>query len=222
MKLIYAKYLQNHSSVTLTLKNVSLYEMFSSNTEFNFSYFWKYESIQRINEYIESKIATLKNNPGKLASLHSFLIKPVQRIFKYPLFLKRIYDNTEPSHIDYSSLKHAMDTFSNMLAYINEHKRRKDLVVKILGSSEEKLTDTIRRNCRKKRVQMLNNLLGYDKRKTIDEAFNQEKDGFRLVENLIKTFHENLSEYLEKLKVIPQLVDSFKCRYFLNSIQFYF
>jgi hypothetical protein len=102
-----------------------------------------------------------------------------------------------------------MDTFSNMLAYINEHKRRKDLVVKILGSSEEKLTDTIRRNCRKKRVQMLNNLLGYDKRKTIDEAFNQEKDGFRLVENLIKTFHENLSEYLEKLKVISQLVDSF-------------
>ena len=51
----------------------------------------KYEANEKINEYINIRLETLKNK-CKIPTLASLLIKPVQRIFKYPLFLKRIYE----------------------------------------------------------------------------------------------------------------------------------
>ena len=47
----------------------------------------------------------IKNRPEcSLLDLESYLIKPMQRVTKYPLLLKEILKHTEPAHPDYAAL----------------------------------------------------------------------------------------------------------------------
>lgn len=52
-------------------------------------------------------------------SLDSLLIKPVQRLLKYPLLLSSILKNTPESHSDYLSLKHALREIESCAQGIN-------------------------------------------------------------------------------------------------------
>jgi hypothetical protein len=60
--------------------------------------------------------------------LNSFLIKPVQRVLKYPLLLKELKNTTEPDHPDYAMLTDAIRRMKLVATAINEGKRRKELV----------------------------------------------------------------------------------------------
>ncbi len=138
-------------------------------------------------------------------------MKPVQRIFKYPLFLKRILENTSKSHIDYNNLENALGEFTQILEFINEYKRRKDLISKYLtsGSNGEQtsITDMMKKinlkTLKKKTTRMsvqFSNILGIHSQQIIDEAFYQEEARFRLAEKSMLTFYNNLKEYLNDLK----------------------
>ena len=59
--------------------------------------------------------------------LQSLLIKPVQRVLKYPLLLTSLVDKTEDSHPDYKTLLNAKEAIGRVAQDINEIKRRKDL-----------------------------------------------------------------------------------------------
>lgn len=169
----------------------------------------KYEANPKLNEYINERLKLLPN--PKLPTLQSLLIKPVQRIFKYPLFIKRIYDNTEQEHCDYTDLKEALEVFTKMLNFINEYKRRKDLVSKYLSASNEELTitdmikkinfKTIKKKTTRISVQF-SNLLGIYNQQIVDESFYRIETNFRIVEKLLRTFFSNLNEYLACIKVI--------------------
>lgn len=56
------------------------------------------------------------------------LIKPVQRIMKYPMLFKELLAATTPAHPDYFNLKQAAASASEVADEINEAKRRKELV----------------------------------------------------------------------------------------------
>ncbi|CAJ0755213.1 9596_t:CDS:10 [Entrophospora sp. SA101] len=66
----------------------------------------------------------------------SLLIKPVQRVLKYPLLLQQILSLTKTSHPDFDQLKLAFDEIQKIAERINEIKRRKDIVEKIVGSKK--------------------------------------------------------------------------------------
>lgn len=59
--------------------------------------------------------------------LGSLLIKPVQRLMKYPLLLRELLNSTPTSHPDHEALQHALFTMRTINWNINELKRRKDL-----------------------------------------------------------------------------------------------
>ena len=59
--------------------------------------------------------------------LQSLLIKPVQRVLKYPLLLNKIVENTSDSHSDYKVVHSAREAIAKVTQEINEIKRRKDL-----------------------------------------------------------------------------------------------
>ena len=63
-------------------------------------------------------------------NMGSILIKPVQRILKYPLILNELLKCTEEEHEDKPDLKEAVALMSDVAAFINETKRRKDIVEK--------------------------------------------------------------------------------------------
>lgn len=65
--------------------------------------------------------------------LDSLLVKPVQRILKYPLLLSELLDSTPPDHPDHAPLLSALEEVTNISVRINEMKKRADLVGQAVG-----------------------------------------------------------------------------------------
>ena len=65
--------------------------------------------------------------------LDSLLVKPVQRILKYPLLLQQLLESTLPDHPDHPSLEAAVKECMNISHRINEAKKRADLVDSIVN-----------------------------------------------------------------------------------------
>lgn len=61
-------------------------------------------------------------------SLRDYLIKPVQRICKYPLLLRELIKSTEASHPDYVKLTNALAKIQSVVAVVNERKDQEDCV----------------------------------------------------------------------------------------------
>ncbi|NXW80987.1 ITSN1 protein, partial [Hirundo rustica] len=58
--------------------------------------------------------------------LSSFLLKPMQRVTRYPLIIKNIMENTPESHPDHSHLRHALDKAEELCSQVNEGVREKE------------------------------------------------------------------------------------------------
>ena len=54
--------------------------------------------------------------------LESFLIKPVQRVCKYPLLLRELERATETDHVDYEDIAAAFEQIQSSVNSINETK----------------------------------------------------------------------------------------------------
>lgn len=65
-------------------------------------------------------------------SLNSFLIKPMQRITKYPLLIKELLKNTKEDHADYANLVEALSKLEIVANAVNERKRLSENRQKIL------------------------------------------------------------------------------------------
>lgn len=57
----------------------------------------------------------------------SLLIKPVQRVMKYPLLLSELWRATPEDHPDYRPLQEALTATKIINVNINEFRRRKDI-----------------------------------------------------------------------------------------------
>eukprot|EP00033_Pygsuia_biforma_P004658 GCRY01005105.1.p1 GENE.GCRY01005105.1~~GCRY01005105.1.p1 ORF type:complete len:625 (-),score=123.13 GCRY01005105.1:357-2048(-) len=68
----------------------------------------------------------------KQLNLFSYLIKPIQRICKYPLLLREIIKNTDESHPDYKALQRAMDAVEKKVSVINEQKRISEELLRVI------------------------------------------------------------------------------------------
>lgn len=62
-----------------------------------------------------------------MLDMGSLLIKPVQRIMKYPLLLGELWQATPEDHIDYLPLQEALTATKIINVNINEFRRRKDI-----------------------------------------------------------------------------------------------
>jgi len=58
--------------------------------------------------------------------LHAFLIKPMQRLCKYPLLLRELISCTAESHPDHANLVAAARDIGVAIERVNEHKRKLD------------------------------------------------------------------------------------------------
>ena len=77
------------------------------------------------------------NNASDITSawdLDSLLVKPTQRVSKYPMLLQQLLETTPSDHPDYEPLKAAGKESINMLTRINEAKKRADIVDHIINN----------------------------------------------------------------------------------------
>lgn len=69
-------------------------------------------------------------------NLDSMLIKPIQRITKYPLLFEDLLSCTTPVHPDYFNIRSAAELAKTIAIEIDEAKRRKDVVASALGTKK--------------------------------------------------------------------------------------
>lgn len=75
--------------------------------------------------------------------LASLLIKPVQRLLKYPLLLSAIIEETPDTHPDKPSLKDAKLRTEEIARNVNEIRRRSEVVKEVLTSKKKSLNVTV-------------------------------------------------------------------------------
>ena len=76
------------------------------------------------------------NNASDITSawdLDSLLVKPTQRVAKYPMLLQQLLETTPQDHPDREAIKTAANESISMLTRINEAKKRADLVDQIVN-----------------------------------------------------------------------------------------
>ncbi|KAG5848382.1 hypothetical protein ANANG_G00097880 [Anguilla anguilla] len=167
-----------------------------------------YEKDEEIKQHFKTCILSLKqiyDREGKpnLLDMGSLLIKPVQRVMKYPLLLGELWQATPDDHPDSQPMKEALTAAKIINLNINEFKRRKDIVMKYKRSEEEgtligKLNKFNIHSIRKKSDRLtgyLKILTGVEPQ-VKDELFDREEKLFRGLEKAVRQLVKNVCFYL--------------------------
>jgi hypothetical protein len=116
MEVIYGNYLKNHDAANQRLAAL------------------------QTNPTVKCWLDECHNNASDITSawdLDSLLVKPTQRISKYPLMLQQLLDSTPADHPDHDALKSAAKDSIAMLTRINESKKRTELVEQMIGRNNK-------------------------------------------------------------------------------------
>ncbi|KAG7492520.1 hypothetical protein MATL_G00014840 [Megalops atlanticus] len=188
-----------------------VYKIYCQNHDDAISLLEGYEKDENIQKHILEcleKLRALYREWGKTnyINLGSFLIKPVQRVMRYPLLLMELLNATPQAHHDRPQLTEAVASVKEINVNINEYKRRKDLVVKYRKGDEDTLIDKISKLSMHSIIKKSNRVSSHLKHLTgispqiKDEAFDETEKRFRLQERLIKSFIRDISLYLQHIR----------------------
>ena len=117
MEKVYADYLKNHDAANQKLQ------------------------ILQKNDNVQVWLNECRNYAQDLTAawdLDSLLVKPVQRILKYPLLLKELVEVTPENHPDFTALDIAARELVGVSKRINEMKKRADIVVQVAGGTKHR------------------------------------------------------------------------------------
>ncbi|KAK2817133.1 hypothetical protein Q5P01_025324 [Channa striata] len=168
-----------------------------------------YEKEEDIKQHFTACVLALKkiyDQEGKpnLLDMGSLIIKPVQRIMKYPLLLGELWQATPEDHPDYRPLQEALTAAKIINVNINEFKRRKDIVMKYRRVEDE---GTLRGKLHKLNIHSIrkkgDRFAGYLKILTgvepqvRDEVFDREEKLFRSLEKAVRLLAKNVQCYLQ-------------------------
>ncbi|XP_032110752.1 rho guanine nucleotide exchange factor 38 [Sapajus apella] len=171
-----------------------------------------YEKEEELKQHLSHCIQSLKKiymQEGKpnLLDMGSLMIKPIQRVMKYPLLLCELRNSTPPSHPDYRTLDDAFAAVKDINVNINELKRRKDLVLKYKKNDEdESLKDKLSKlnihSISKKSKRVTNHLkiLTRGESQVKDNTFNREEKLFRSLEKTVRHCVKNISLCLQHIQ----------------------
>lgn len=169
-----------------------------------------YEKEEEVKQHLTACVLALKkiyDQEGKpnLLDMGSLLIKPVQRIMKYPLLLGELWQTTPENHPDYQPVQEAFTAAKIINININEFKRRKDIVMKYKRLEDE---GTLRGKLHKFNIHSIrkkgDRFAGYLKILTgvepqvRDEVFDREEKFFRSLEKAVRLLVKNIQVYIQE------------------------
>ncbi|KAM9134491.1 dynamin-binding protein isoform 4-T4 [Pangshura tecta] len=188
-----------------------VYKVYCQNHDEAIALLEAYEKDERIQKHLLDSLESLRSLYSEWGctnyiNLGSFLIKPVQRVMRYPLLLMELLSATPESHPDKAPLAAAVLAVKEINVNINEYKRRKDLVLKYRKGDEDSLMEKISKLNFHSIIKKSNRVSSHLKHLTgfapqlKDEAFEETEKNFRLQERLIKSFIRDLSLYLQHIR----------------------
>uniref|UniRef100_A0ACB8FA38 Uncharacterized protein n=1 Tax=Sphaerodactylus townsendi TaxID=933632 RepID=A0ACB8FA38_9SAUR len=188
-----------------------VYKVYCQNHDEAIALLEAYEKDEGVQKYLLESLEILRNlysewGCANYIDLGSFLIKPVQRVMRYPLLLIELLSATPESHPDRVPLAAAVLAVKEINCNINEYKRRKDLVLKYRKTDDDSLIEKISKLNFHSIIKKSNRVSSHLKHLTgfapqlKDEAFEETEKNFRMQERLIKSFIRDLSLYLQHIR----------------------
>lgn len=114
---VYAAYLKNHDLANQRLKRV--------------------EEIPKVKIWL-SECSAYARDLTSGWNLDSMLVKPVQRLLKYPLLLGSLLETTPETHTDYAALQKAQRDMVAASIRINESKKRAEVLEQVMNAHKKK------------------------------------------------------------------------------------
>jgi hypothetical protein len=149
-------------------------------------------------------------------SLDSLLVKPVQRVLKYPLLLSQLLEETSDNHPDFSAIEVAAREMTGVSHRINELKKRVDLVEKVINRKRKE--SDVRAGISKafgRRTERLRQQVGLSEMKedrTYDELSTKFGTHFfqlQVVMRDVEMYTTEVTEFVEKFNGYIQSVEEF-------------
>jgi len=113
---------------------LKIYSIFSSSYANSMA---AYERLKRDSKEFSAFVREVQSKPEcQGVDLLGFLIKPVQRVCKYPLLFKELLKNTPPLHVDYPNIENCLKKVHEVAEYVNEKQRTIESLHKMLMIQE--------------------------------------------------------------------------------------
>lgn len=113
---------------------LKIYSIFSSSYAQSMA---TYERLKRDSKEFGAFVREIQSKPEcQGVDLLGFLIKPVQRVCKYPLLFKELLKNTPPEHVDYANIENCLKKVHEVAEYVNEKQRTIESLHKMLMIQE--------------------------------------------------------------------------------------
>ncbi|CAO3591430.1 unnamed protein product [Absidia cylindrospora] len=159
------------------------------------------ESIPKAQQFLQSCAEQL---PGRTQSwdIGSLLIKPVQRVLKYPLLLKELLTTTPTDHPDYENLCIANNEIQNVADHINEIKRRKDIVEKIVGDKKKTDINVVHGINKKltRKAHRIRQVTGLAAEATQDTLFDALHQKFEDQQEIVRQLARDIQAWVRQVK----------------------
>lgn len=145
--------------------------------------------------------------------LGSLLIKPVQRVLKYPLLLREILSLTSPTHDDHDDLSAAVKEIQEVADNINEIKRRKDIVEKIVGDKKKTEINVVHGINKRltRRAQRFKQATGFAIEPTHDILFEALNAKFEEQQEDVRQFARDVQGWVRHVKINFENLQQLAC-----------
>lgn len=146
--------------------------------------------------------------------LDSLLVKPVQRILKYPLLLSELLDSTPNEHPDRVHLMNALQEVTNISVRINEMKKRAELVGQVVGRKRNQsdvragLSKAFGRRTEKLRQQVgLSDMFEDKTYDTLADKFGEQYVQLQLLRRDVEDYIEHARKYVAQLNELAASIE---------------
>ena len=197
MEKVYTEYLKNHDAANQKLQNL--------------------QKMSKVQVWLK-ECRAFAHDLTSAWDLDSLLVKPVQRILKYPLLLKELVEVTPENHPDFVKLDTAARELVGVSKRINEAKKRADLVEQVTGSGKSKRKEEGRLGLPKafgRRSEKLKQQVGlienfqdreYDR---ISDRFGSHFFQLQVVMRDVEMYVEDVSKWVNQFNETANAIDAY-------------
>lgn len=166
----------------------------------------KYEGDEDAQLALRTVTEELRRHKAHLIDVNSVLIKPVQRVLKYPLYLNELLRGTPAHYRDQKNLEAAHGRINEAAREINEYTRAIDLVHKYRADTDHSLQGKMRRVNFHSIVKKSNRMSTYVSQKlgimnqTTSSKFTAEETRFRGVQKAARALVEHVANVVDAVR----------------------
>ncbi|CAH2277237.1 rho guanine nucleotide exchange factor 37 isoform X2 [Pelobates cultripes] len=157
-------------------------------------------------ENIQEALATESSSSCQYTDITFYLVKPMQRVTKYPLLVQRILEIKSISKEAKDALEGALQAVMQMNTNINENKRRKEVASKYVQEDQRTLLEKvyqINKHTLSKKKSRLSQLLKQQAGivpKKEDKEYDSLAKNFQCLASVVSQLHQNVLNHVNILE----------------------